>query len=110
MITITNKFVQKLINKLQELSTNNSDNETLGYETRYFLANYNYPTMAVYWWYDMFPNPPELEDDYIVEAMNIARKNIDNDSAGRKLRKLTQEFWAKPGHTLVWSKFHKNIE
>lgn len=110
MTPITTKFVHELIEILLELNKKQIKDEELGKETRQFLMNYNHPELAMFWWHEITPSPPKLEDEYMKKVIKYAnKKSLDNEEVGKRMRKFTQDFWVKPGHTLVWTPLHGNI-
>lgn len=105
---MTTRFVHDLIEKLKELTLANSSDENLGLETRKFLASYNHPTLAAYWWNDISPAPPRLESEYIAKVLFHARRKLSHKEIGNRIRKFTHDFWNKPGHTVVWTRLNGN--
>jgi hypothetical protein len=107
MISPTTKFVHEFIEKIRTSTTDISNDEKLGFEIRTFMAEYKHPFLAAFWWDDIFPNPPQLEDKYFRKVFEYAVKDINNEEFGKRVRTFTQTFWSKPGHTLLHSKLNE---
>lgn len=107
MISPTTKFVHEFIEKLRQSTLDISSDEKLGLEIRTFLADYKHPLFAAFWWNNIMPSPPKLEDEYFRKAFEYAVKDINNEEYGKRIRTFTQDFWSKPGHTLLYSKLNE---
>ena len=104
-ISPTTKFVHDFIQTLEIMTRKGVSNEQLGYDIRTYLAEYEHPELAVYWWDDILPVPPKLEDGYYRKAIKLAFRRITNEKLGIEIRRITSEFLTKKGRTLLWSKF-----
>ncbi len=106
-ISLTTHFAYSLVTEVSNMTKTISDNEKLGYGVRMFLANYPYQEFSGYWWYNIYPNPPKLEDKFINKVIFYAlKKKLSNEDVGIRMRKFTTTYLKKPGRTLLWSELN----
>lgn len=106
-LPITTHFAHTLITEVTTMAKTISSNENLGKNVRTFLKNYPYEEFSAWWWYDIYPKPPELEEKLISKTIFYAsRTRLNDEEVGKRIRTFTTTYLKKPGHTLVWSELY----
>lgn len=106
-ISITTHFAYSLVTEVTNMTKSISNNEKLGLGVRMFLYNYPYEEFSGYWWYNIHPEPPKLEDKFITKVIFYAlKKKLTDEEVGTRVRKFATTYLKKPGRTLIWSELN----
>lgn len=106
-ISLTTHFAHSLVTEVTNMTKTISSNEKLGLGVRIFLYKYPFEEFSGFWWYNIYPNPPKLEDNFINKVIFYAlKKKLNDEEVGIRIRKFTTTYLKKPGKTLLWSELN----